>query len=206
MLALGDSHTKMFSGLVDNIISVPGATALGLAHRHSKTNARNIFIDALRTSHEIQIFCLGEVDCNALIWRRSQHLKSFVNKSIRHYLTFVKEHSSFPTICSVPLPAVESYQHPPYSTRKVKNRGNIRADKVQRTLVVKMFNHRLEKFSNHYNYYFINLTKYTANAHGTLNMYYAKSAADSHLNHLRLQSILKEEIDKAKGFYNNLQS
>ena len=205
MIALGDSHIKMFSGLIDNIISVPGATALGLAHPKSKTGARETFINALKNSREPQIFCLGEVDCNALVWRRRQHLKTFVNKATDNYLNFIADFSSLPVICSVPLPPVESYQLPPYSNRKIKNRGRIKADKRLRTMVVKMFNLRLQKFSSLFNYYFIDLTKYTANSGGTLNMYYAKNAADSHLNHLRLQSILEPEIEQAEAFHHYIK-
>lgn len=193
----------MFEGLANRLIMVPGATAYGLVNKDSKTKAGAIFSEALNAHKDsFQIFCLGEVDCNALIWKREISIPRFVVKSTNNYINFVKHNSLKPIVCSVPLPPVESYQQPPYSLRKDKPRGYVKADKKHRTQVVNFFNSRLKTLCTVISCPFINLTPHIQNGEGLLNMKFSRSPADSHLNGL-VEPILRKLLNEAKSFYHN---
>lgn len=102
---VGDSHARALKhavrqGLVSRpckVTAVGGATAVGLRHPNSQTNALNIFKEALfpvkpGTTPVIQ---LGEVDCGFVIWYRAakygESIESQLNQSIEAYFKFVDE-------------------------------------------------------------------------------------------------------------------
>ena len=103
---VGDSHALVFDelrarrllpGVWLDVVSVGGATALGLANPNSTTNAVAIFSDVLRRTPASRptIFMLGEVDCGFLIWYRSTTRGSTVDdefqQSLERYTAFLDE-------------------------------------------------------------------------------------------------------------------
>ena len=101
ILILGDSHAReYFTVLKDSfsleIVWVSGATTQGLVNPNSKTNALNIFENALLRYGFISEICLvmlGEVDCGYLIWyRKENHQESLefqINRSLNNYFDFL---------------------------------------------------------------------------------------------------------------------
>lgn len=185
---------------------VPGATAYGLMNDSSKTKAGSVFKDAISAHPEyLQIFCLGEVDCNALVWRREVTIPSFVILATNKYFKFVNSFSTNPAVCSVPLPPVESYQTPPYSLRKDKSRGFVKADKQLRTEVVNFFNLRMKCLCETVNCPFLDLTPHIKNGNGTLNMKFSKNLADSHLKVELVEPIIERLLHETEGLGNYLE-
>ena len=103
---LGDSHAGIFNrirrkGLLRDtwldVLSVPGATAFGLANPNSSTNALTHFSEFLdRTPpHRRTLFVLGEVDCGFLIWHRSMtggtSVEAEFQQSLQRYTGFLEE-------------------------------------------------------------------------------------------------------------------
>src|SRR4051794_28247820 len=89
ILVLGDSHAVVFRSKYIkaflpsykfHVYSVPGATVSGLDNPNSKTNASNIFNEAIQNNSQINnvIFLLGEVDTGFVIWYRAQKYASKV--------------------------------------------------------------------------------------------------------------------------------
>jgi len=79
VLILGDSHSRCFkhyrtTDTTFDLVTVTGCSVQGLTNKNSKTNARQIFINALHNSAEYDmVFCyFGEVDCNSTIWYYSK--------------------------------------------------------------------------------------------------------------------------------------
>ena len=103
---LGDSHAGIFNrirrqgrlpGTWLDVLSVPAATAFGLANPNSSTNALTQFSDLLdRTpGHRRTLFMLGEVDCGFLIWHRAMtrgtSVESEFQQSLQRYTGFLEE-------------------------------------------------------------------------------------------------------------------
>ncbi len=103
---VGDSHAAIYNrmrrqgqlpGVWLDALSVPGATAFGLANPNSSTNALTRFSAFLdRTPrHRRTLFVLGEVDCGFLIWHRSMtngtSVQSEFEQSLRRYTGFLEE-------------------------------------------------------------------------------------------------------------------
>ena len=103
---LGDSHLRpveaaiaagLFAPLECRSEQVGGATAVGLRHPTSKTQALVLFRERLSPfdRHVIPIFQLGEVDCGFVIWVRSQRYGESVRDqlaaSLEAYACFLRE-------------------------------------------------------------------------------------------------------------------
>lgn len=102
----GDSHLRpiraayeagMFGSLPCLFESVGGATAVGLRHPKSKTQALNIYRNSLLPYRHnvVPVFQLGEVDCGFVIWVRAQRhgesVRQQLEESLAAYLSFLIE-------------------------------------------------------------------------------------------------------------------
>jgi hypothetical protein len=103
---LGDSHLRpavhayragLFGGVECAFESVGGATAVGLRHPTSKTQALARFREKLLPwrAGVIPVFQLGEVDCGFVIWLRAQRygesIEEQTEQSLAAYLGFLLE-------------------------------------------------------------------------------------------------------------------
>lgn len=90
---VGDSHLRpakaaIESGLLTNfecrLKEVGGATAVGLRHPTSKTQALVVYREELSQfdSRVIPVFQLGEVDCGFVIWIRAQRYGESVDEQL----------------------------------------------------------------------------------------------------------------------------
>jgi hypothetical protein len=102
----GDSHAFVFVEIAKrdllphtwfDVVSVDGATALGMANPNSKTAALPTFrgvIDRLPADRKL-LFLLGEVDCGFVIWYRAQKYGVSVDDemaaSLDRYTRFLRE-------------------------------------------------------------------------------------------------------------------
>ena len=103
---LGDSHVRpVQAAIAQGLLSpyecrseeVGGATAVGLRHPTSKTQALSLFRDRLEPFdlRIIPIFQLGEVDCGFVIWIRAQRhgdgVKAQLDAALEAYGGFLRE-------------------------------------------------------------------------------------------------------------------
>jgi hypothetical protein len=102
----GDSHLRtvrsafeagLFAGVPCRFELVGGATAVGLRHPTSKTQALKVYRDSLLPYRPniIPVFQLGEVDCGFVIWVRAQRhgesVRQQLEESLAAYLAFLIE-------------------------------------------------------------------------------------------------------------------
>ncbi len=98
---LGDSHIEVFWQVRlprthFRVVSVGGATALGIANPHSRTNALLIFRTVLKTlpSRSDVVVMLGEVDSACLLFlfsKRGQSVDELFERSLNNLCGFVQE-------------------------------------------------------------------------------------------------------------------
>jgi hypothetical protein len=123
---LGDSHLRpveaaiaagLFAPFQCRSEQVGGATAVGLRHPTSKTQALAVFRERLYPfePHLIPVFQIGEVDCGFVIWVRSRRygesVRDQLDASLEAYAGFLREirdlgyhdlivtSATLPTIC-----------------------------------------------------------------------------------------------------------
>ena len=204
MIALGDSHVKMYEPFAASTLLIPGATAYGLSSDQSRTGARESASDFLiEAVDQLQLFCFGEVDCNSLVWLKGMKITPFINQATDNYISFIRIFSDKPIISSVTLPPIQSYQQPPYSTRLKHPRKFVSANKRTRTNVVNLFNLKMKSLCSQSNFYFLDLTPDTVGPDGLLDMNFASRPGDPHLNPLKLAPIIERKLIEAKAFYNH---
>lgn len=196
-LSLGDSHTIMFRNRCAAMCIVPGATAYGLKNGSSITNGRNIFSSILQVTDYVPIICLGEVDCNSLLWRLEANIQDFIDQSTSSLVEFLSSHNKPFIVSSVILPPVDNYQ-------ETQVRTFVHANKVERTAVVKQFNNLLKQKSTSKGHLFLDLTPDIEGEDGLLNPYFAKSPRETHLDNKKIIPVIKRKLNEAKSFYNNL--
>ena len=196
----------MFQSLVKSICMVPGATAYGLLNPESKTKARIKFLEFLnKYSDFIPISCLGEVDCNALVWKSCQNgwtARRFINKATLNYMEFIREIPNKTVVCSVIPPIVESYQSPLYLKRRSKPRSYVAAGIGTRANTVDYFNSRMERFCKTEGFWYLDFAPSVKGPNGRVKKEFIKRLDDSHLNG-KIVSILENKlrtIIKQRGF------
>ncbi len=106
LVFLGDSHVRavetakqrgLLRGFAAEFVHRGGATAVGLRHPTSKTQALKVFRRHLLPAKPdlIPIFQLGEVDCGFVVWVRAQRygesVEEQVAQSIAAYCGFLRE-------------------------------------------------------------------------------------------------------------------
>jgi len=147
---------------------VQGATAMGLANPHSKTNALPIFakyIDA-QPVNEPLLFCLGEVDCGFVIWYRAAKYGMSISEqfqiSLNNYCAFIDEiyqkgHSKI-IISSVPLPTILDGQE---WGETANLRKEVNATLSERSDLTIEYNERLYSYCVSHGYQFLDISSET---------------------------------------------
>lgn len=204
MIALGDSHIDIYKPFATTLCLVGGASAYGLHNKESITKALTIFTNFLTPqSPDYVISMLGEVDCNSIAWTLSQGDKSWegiIDTSITRYINFIKQFRFKFIISSAPLSPVERFDKLPFLT-PTSPRRSVKWDRSKRAQVVNYFNSKMKKLCIMNNIYFLDFTKETTNDSGLLNMNYAISHKDVHLDRLKMKPILTTKLKEAKVFY-----
>ncbi len=152
---LGDSHIRVFNHplfkwvfpiLYFDITAVNGATASGLKNKDSKTQAGKIFenkIQSISPGGTI-IFCLGEVDCGNVIWRRAEKkelpVEDMLEEAVSNYVDIIQKTSirHRVIVISAPLPTIGDGA--PVGEVAMQRRG-IKASQQERTQLTLKFNH-----------------------------------------------------------------
>jgi hypothetical protein len=155
---LGDSHVRsmaaavhagLFQPLECRVEEVGGATAVGLRHPTSKTQALAHFRDRLTPvdPRVIPIFQLGEVDCGFVIWVRAQRygesIVAQLEGSLEAYRDFLIEQRGAgyrPVVTSATLPTIRDGQ---LDGEVALLRAEVRASHRARTDLTLDYNARL---------------------------------------------------------------
>jgi hypothetical protein len=156
---VGDSHFRPTRWASENGLFEPykcdfkmvgGATAIGLRHPTSKTEALKVFRSALFpfAPDVIPIFQLGEVDCGFVIWLRSQRYRESIqdqlNQSLDAYMRFLIEvrdggYSNL-VVSSAMLPTIKDGQ---LDGQVAAIRREVEATQEERTDMTLIYNRRL---------------------------------------------------------------
>jgi len=197
VVVLGDSHARIFAGCsgVTHVERVPGATAFGLANENSVTGAREIFKQLLSDfcGHWV-VFNLGEVDCNAAVFRQKRNPVSsdWIVEAVSNYREFLREEACTvrPIVCSVHLPPVDDYRSPLYTDQVNAPRQFVTADKFFRTSLVEFFNNILKTACEEDRIPFLDYTDDIKGSDGLLNMRYSLGPGNSHLEKSKVEQIV----------------
>lgn len=197
----GDSHVGVFDYLnhkhplskyLFNVVRVDGATAQGIINPNSKTNALEVFSDAI---HKIEkketklIFLVGEVDTGFVIWFRAQKynesVESQLTRSINNYFDFLNKVYTWGYkniyVMSAPLPTIKDYQ----DWGNVANlRKEVTSTQKERTDLTLQYNALLREHCDKYSITFIDLDTYLLDASSGLlkKKLYNKNINDHHLD------------------------
>ena len=117
LICVGDSHASVFKQIKNTLVlSIPGATNMGIKNPHSKTKARpriDEFLNKKLKKTDYLVFLMGEVDCGFVIWYRKEKyndtLESQFNESIGNYFDLIlsyKDKCDNIIICDVPPPTI----------------------------------------------------------------------------------------------------
>ena len=158
---LGDSHLRPVEAAIAANLFAPfecrseqvgGATAVGLRHPTSKTQALAVFRERLTPfdPRVIPIFQLGEVDCGFVIWVRSRRYSESVDEqlsaSLEAYAGFLREtrdqgyHDL--VVTSATLPTIRDNQ---LDGEVALLRAEVKASHRERTDLTLEYNNRLAK-------------------------------------------------------------
>lgn len=162
IIFLGDSHMNClkapvaqgrFPGYDCRIVQVPGATAVGLRHPTSKTQALLRFRQELLPAREdcIPVYQIGEVDCGFVIWVRAQRhgesVEQQLDASLAAYFDFLSDMQQAgyggQIVTSATLPTIDD---DPATMGEVHIlRQEVKATQRQRTDLTLLYNRRLEE-------------------------------------------------------------
>lgn len=200
MIAFGDSHIKMFESFTTSICKVPGATLYGLSNFNSQTSSRMRFFTFLKQPSTTVISLLGEVDCNALYWRKSSTMtfQEYSKIAIKNYFNFLNLFNHQFIISSIPLPTVKSYQQSPYTLRNKSPRFHVKALRNERKTLVLSLNQEFKKLAEENNYHYLDITTPTINKKGELKTKFISDPADSHLNIEAIKPIIERKLNELK--------
>ena len=210
LLVLGDSHSLVFQDIDPSVkvVSVGGATAQGAVNPNSVTHALNIFTEYLSSidtkQYDMCLIHLGEVDCNFVIWYRSQKhnitIQEQVMNSINNLFTFVQRYIEplfLPTnivIVAPHLPKVIDYQKA--FTNIANERKKVNVSLQERTRLTLEYSSILAEKCQQYNYKYLDTFEETLDAHtGLLKAEMLnENQYDIHISHHFLKKIYCEKI------------
>jgi hypothetical protein len=217
---IGDSHIQNFKFLSEEYLLprtdmrfcvVQGATNMGLANPHSKTQAMPIFMDYLReiAPEDCVVFCLGEVDCGFVIWYRADKHGTPVHEqfelSLSNYIELIEAYTnSIPPsnviVSSVPLPTIPDHQL--VKGEVANKRLAISATQKQRTDLTIEYNDRLCEFCGRCGIRFMNLQQETLDQQtGMVSIEFLnENSLDHHLEAVKLAQLLTPKLN-AFGLY-----
>lgn len=214
VLVLGDSHVEVFSNrqflfafpkTYFDVCSVGGATVSGLENPRSKTQAFQIFDNALKEKDYNRIIVmLGEVDTGFVIWYRAKKYNVDViemfEQAVTNYANLLEKTNQFGelTVLSTPLPTIDDT-----SCGEVANaRKEISATQKERTELTLRFNQAIEKLCREKNIRYINLDNESLGKDGVVKQELKnKDPKDHHYDDGQYAKLI---ISKLK--YNNTRS
>jgi len=159
ILVLGDSHAGVFGYWRFRyyfwrkkmiMCHVQGATASGLQNPSSKTQAAEIFQQALKEESYDRVFLqLGEVDTGFVIWYRSNKynvpVEEMFKQAVEQYekLILAAKERTPVVVFSTPLPTISDDN----IWGEVANlRKDVKASQLERTTLTLKFNKAIEEF------------------------------------------------------------
>ena len=209
---LGDSHVKVFSYINQeklledtffDVLSVGGATAMGMVNPNSKTNALKMFKKKLNwVSKSKPVFImLGEVDTGFLIWYRALKkelsVESQMDLSLKNYTTFVDDLIKIGLqkiyLFSAPLPTIPD-NHAQYG-EIARLRKEVKSSLKERTELTIEYNKRLKNYTENLEVNFISLEKFQLNREGTIKKEFLNDdPLDHHYNNEVFANCIIEEL------------
>ncbi len=209
---LGDSHAKVFHYINDNrdldkvyfdVLSVGGATAMGMVNPNSKTNALKLFSNKMERADRNKpvIIMLGEVDTGFLIWfralKKGLSVDSQMDLSLTNYFKFVDllKERGFKKIylLSAPLPTIPD-NHAKYG-EIARLRKEVTASLDERTQLTLKYNESLRNHAKQNNLEFIDLDKYLLGDKGVIKKSYLnENPLDHHCDHRPYSKSIIEEL------------
>lgn len=208
----GDSHTEVFSYInltrkeeLFKIVRVDGATALGMVHPKSKTNALELFMREINGLHKKSrlIFLLGEVDLGFLLWYRNIKLNLDVSHemeiSISNYITFLSKlkQRGFKNIY-VMSPSPPCISDDFIETQMNLLRREIKINQVERVKLAKVYNETLKTKVLELRMGFIDLFPMLIDeqAHVVKKEYIKDDKNDHHLESSTYSQLVFDQIDQ----------
>jgi len=158
---LGDSHLRpvqaaieagLFQPLECRLREVGGATAVGLRHPTSTTQALVVYREELTPFNPavIPVFQLGEVDCGFVIWLRAQRYGESIQQQLdasldayQNFLLEIRAAGYEPIVSSATLPTLYDGQ---LDGEIAHLRREVRATQRERTDLTFEYNRRLKAF------------------------------------------------------------
>lgn len=197
IFVFGDSHAKVFSYINDekyledvyfDVLSIGGATAMGVVNPNSKTNAFKYFKRKLRLVpfDSPIILLLGEVDTGFVIWYRAQKygysVESQLDQALDNYIKFlellIEKGYKNVSLISAPLPTIKDNSAEYGEIARL--RKEVKTSQVERTDLTLKFNQRLAIISQKMKFKFINLDPYLLSPSGIID---SKFLNNDPLNH-----------------------
>lgn len=208
LVCIGDSHVSVFNKIKNTLVlSVPGATNMGIKNPHSKTKARpkiDSFLNKKLKKSDTLIFLMGEVDCGFVIWYRKEKyndtLKSQFNESINNYFELIlsyKDKCNNIIVCDVPPPTIRD---------NVKVRGDvankrmgIKATQIERTELTKKYNNHISEFCEQNGFTHLKYMDFLLNKNGVVDQKYMnKNPKDHHLDNQEFSKILNKKLKECQ--------
>jgi hypothetical protein len=197
LVVVGDSHVDMFTYFCIASCRIAGASAYGLGNPDSLTKSAEAMSGFLAAYDKyIPLICVGEVDCNSIAWSKPDPMK-FVDDAVRNLARFISLRNRKFIVSSVILPPVDSY----IGSRA---RPRVTSTKKQRTSLVKLFNINLKDMCDTLGHFFLDITTSTTGPDGFVDPKYIINPKDVHLSPIQMFDVIREKLDEAAGFYNNL--
>lgn len=173
---LGDSHAQIFEYIYSNKKKFPlrntkmffcivqGATNMGLANPHSKTQAMPIYNEHLKKikKGDFIICMLGEVDCGFVIWYRAQKQNKDIEEqfflSLKNYHELLIKAQSVVgnnvIVCATPLPTITDKKEKIVG-EVVNKRLEITATQRERTDLTFRYNDQLKDICRQNGFFFV---------------------------------------------------
>lgn len=208
IVCIGDSHAAVFKQIKNTLVlSIPGATNMGIKNPHSKTKARPIIDNFLKKNlkkNDTLIFLMGEVDCGFVIWYRKEKyndtLESQLKESINNYFDLIlsyKDKCDNILVCDVPPPTIRDNNR--VIGDVANKRMGIKASQIERTKLTKIYNNLISKFCEKNNFTHLKYLKDLLNEDGIVDDFYMnKNPKDHHLDSDKFSKILKQKLKNMK--------
>jgi hypothetical protein len=215
LVCVGDSHAEIFyktrnryASLKNTLVlSVAGATNMGIKNPHSKTKARpkiDAFLEKNLNKSDTLVFLMGEVDCGFVIWYRKEKyndtLESQFNESINNYFDLIlsyKDKCNSIIVCDVPPPTIGD---------NLKNKGNvankrlgIKATQLERTKLSMRYNKMISEFCEKNGFKYLKYMDGLLNENGVVDAKYMNhDPSNHHLNNDKFSIVLGKKLNKVK--------
>ena len=181
LVCIGDSHASVFKKIKNTLVlSVPGATNMGIKNPHSKTKARpkiDEFLNKNLKKNDTLIFLMGEVDCGFVIWYRKEKyndtLESQFNESINNYFDLIlsyKDKCENIIVCDVPPPTIRDNAR--VNGDVANKRMGIKATQLERTKLTKKYNKLILDFCQKNNFTHLDYMEDLLNEDGVVSQSY----------------------------------